>query len=666
MHGRRSGPATPLFPSRLASQDNQLSEAGNGELVAGWTPQDSSDDSYRTAVIATSANGRQWSKPQTPLPRRQARRDRRVWTSRPGPTAAASRCSSTGSCTTPTCSASRSPSAGRSRRSRSEPAARPARRASAAWAPGRPVRPAAWTCGSAPSTPTSTPAAFCASPTRATPTVTPRSPTAGVHVNGLEIRPDTPGAAIVIDTDLHTIDSVGGTVSILLQHPGVPDITLWDGSLHAYLGARDHPGDLLFPLPMSGFTANVLGFDALGTVNVHPRARRLGVDADGAEAARRLRRHRRRHPAGRHGRRPRAQLRCTSTSPTWSSPGSRSPAWRDRLGRAGRAVAGDGRAADAAGGRSVRHGRQGRADHLRSRRLRLRRVHRRPVSGHPDLTATPTWRTSMPRSICPRRAGLTGNAEMGSVAHGDGIYSLEATGPLRTAFGDPVGDDRRRQRLGLRGPADRRPRHLQHRRHVPRDGHARPRRLRDHHRRLAWMPPPRWPRARRAARCNGGFSLRALQRGHRRSPSTTSASGTARAWASARRSTSAGFVFKWNGGGEVHLDGCDSSLSGSGVASARNARAAAGVTVSPGTAVEELDVRGAGGVPSVTLTAPCGQADHPLDDRRPRGGDRAAGRRREPAGARHPPSGRAACGTSPRRPARRRSPRSPRGAAMRR
>jgi hypothetical protein len=32
---------------------------------------------------------------------------------------------------------------------------------------------------------------------------------------------------------------------------------------------------------------------------------------------------------------------------------------------------------------------------------------------------------------------LTGNAEIGSVAHGGGVYSLEATGPLQTAFGDP-------------------------------------------------------------------------------------------------------------------------------------------------------------------------------------------------------------------------------------
>jgi hypothetical protein len=33
---------------------------------------------------------------------------------------------------------------------------------------------------------------------------------------------------------------------------------------------------------------------------------------------------------------------------------------------------------------------------------------------------------------------LTGNAEIGAVAHGGGIYSLEATGPLQTAFGNPT------------------------------------------------------------------------------------------------------------------------------------------------------------------------------------------------------------------------------------
>ena len=32
---------------------------------------------------------------------------------------------------------------------------------------------------------------------------------------------------------------------------------------------------------------------------------------------------------------------------------------------------------------------------------------------------------------------LTGNAEIGAVAHGGGVYSLEATGPLQTTFGNP-------------------------------------------------------------------------------------------------------------------------------------------------------------------------------------------------------------------------------------
>src|SRR6201999_2347309 len=32
---------------------------------------------------------------------------------------------------------------------------------------------------------------------------------------------------------------------------------------------------------------------------------------------------------------------------------------------------------------------------------------------------------------------LTGNAEIGAVAHGGDIYSLEATGPLTTSFGNP-------------------------------------------------------------------------------------------------------------------------------------------------------------------------------------------------------------------------------------
>ena len=87
-------------------------------------------------------------------------------------------------------------------------------------------------------------------------------------MNGLEIRPDAPGTAIVIDDATHTIESTGGNVSVLLQHPGIPDVTLWDGPLKADLGKADNVGDPLFTLPMTSFHANVLGFEVLGTPTV--------------------------------------------------------------------------------------------------------------------------------------------------------------------------------------------------------------------------------------------------------------------------------------------------------------------------------------------------------------------------------------------------------------
>ena len=69
----------------------------------------------------------------------------------------------------------------------------------------------------------------------------------------------------MIDDAAHTIESTGGNASILLQHPGIPDIKLWDGPLNADLGKADNVGDPLFSMPMTTFHANVLGFEVLGT-----------------------------------------------------------------------------------------------------------------------------------------------------------------------------------------------------------------------------------------------------------------------------------------------------------------------------------------------------------------------------------------------------------------
>ncbi len=69
----------------------------------------------------------------------------------------------------------------------------------------------------------------------------------------------------MIDDAAHTIESVGGNASILLEHPGIPAIKLWDGPLKADLGKNDNVGDPLFSMPMTTFHADVLGFEALGT-----------------------------------------------------------------------------------------------------------------------------------------------------------------------------------------------------------------------------------------------------------------------------------------------------------------------------------------------------------------------------------------------------------------
>jgi hypothetical protein len=602
VHGHRSGPATPLFPSRLESQDNQLSEAGNGELVAGWTSKDPNGDNYGTALIATSANGRQWSKPQTlyHVGKRDGIDGLDLST---GPDGGGLAVLVHGSLHDPNV-------LGQSFSIGGQIVAIPY------GARGSTGKKGLGGVGAgAPGQAGCLDLRFGAVHAHVDSgcflrVIDPRDPNGhasiaygGVHVNGLEIRPDTPGTSLVIDTDLHTIDSVGGTVSVLLQHPGVPDITLWDGSLHAYLGARDNSGDLLFPLPMSGFHANVLGFRALGTVNVilgagdsvsMPMAVQLPAYF-GVTGSATLR-------ANMSDDLDRASLHIDIPDVVfpglevshgaigWTGPSEQWQGTAELQTQPGAGAAG-----------------------MDVKGTQIAFDHGDYVSG--GFTADPYPGTRLDGNAylenldaaldlhSPR--SLTGNAEMGSVAHGDGIYSLEATGPLHTNFGTPSvmtvdgsgsvygvpltsahaafstdGTFHETGTLGFDGFG------------ITIGGSL------DATTALAAGTT--------SGTINGGLRFGPYSVGQT-IPFNDVGFGYCKSVGVGPASVSAGFVFKWNGGGEVHLDGCDSSLSGSGVASARKARAAEdGVTVSPGTAVEELDVRGAGGVPSVTLSSPGG------------------------------------------------------------
>ncbi len=212
---------------------------------------------------------------------------------------------------------------------------------------------------------------------------TPRSPTAASTSTASRCAPTRPARAIVIDDAAHTIESVGGNASILLEHPGIPTIKLWDGPLKAALGKADNVGDPLFSMPMTTFHGDVLGFEALGTpvavlgtesVSIPLSLKMpsyLGVTGSATLAAN----------MAEGLQRPSLHIAIPDVVLT----GVELRGGVDRLGRAGRPVDGDRRARNAARRRRRRARRPRRPDRLRPRRLLLRRLHHRPVSGHADL-----------------------------------------------------------------------------------------------------------------------------------------------------------------------------------------------------------------------------------------------------------------------------------------
>jgi hypothetical protein len=256
----------------------------------------------------------------------------------------------------------------------------------------------------------------------------------GVHVNGLEIHPDAPGTAILIDAAAHTIESVGGKVSILMQHPGIPDVKLWDGVLHADLGKKDNAGDPLFSLPMASYQANVLGFESLGTPVVV-----LGKESVTIPVALKL-------PAY-------LGVTGSATLAANMSEGLVRPSLHitiPDIARPGLALRGG--AIDWAGpeqqwaGTATLEVPPGAGPAGLDVGTQIAFDHGDFASGSftsAPYPGTPVWRNAYLASLSAGfdihpPGSLTGNAVLGAVAHGAGVYSLQATGALTTAFGTPT------------------------------------------------------------------------------------------------------------------------------------------------------------------------------------------------------------------------------------
>ena len=428
--GHRSGPSTPVFPSILEGSEDQLAEAADGELIAGWVQKGGQDDNYRHLMVSTSADGRHWSKPRQlyDAGRHDGVSGLQLGVGPDGGGVALFVHGGTG----PKVNVGTLFGIG-----------------------GQGTAVPFGARGSTGKTGLGTESSghagcldihFGAVHAHVDfgcflRVVDPHDPKGdasiaygGVHVNGLEIRPDSPGTAIVIDAAAHTIESRGGSVSVLLQHPGVPDIKLWDGVLNAKLGPHDNVGDLLFPLPMTSFHGNVLGFEALGTPSVVlgdesvsiPLALKLpgylGVTGSATLAANMTEGL---VPSSLHIAIPDVVLtglELRGASIGWAGPqeqwsGTGELEMQPGAGSAGLDV----------------HGAQIAFDHGEFTSGGFTTA---PYPGTPIYQNAYLENLGAAFDLHPPQS-LTGNAEIGAVAHGGGTYSLEASGPLHTAFGNP-------------------------------------------------------------------------------------------------------------------------------------------------------------------------------------------------------------------------------------
>jgi hypothetical protein len=429
--GHRSGPTTAVFPSLLEGTEDQLAEAADGELVAGWVAKDADDENYRRAMLSTSNDGRHWTSPQRLD--QVGRHDQVsgleiavgpdgggvavfVHGGIPGEKVNAGTLFGIGGQVTAVPFGARGSTG---------------KKGLGAGSSGNAgcfdIR-----FGAVHAHVDS--GCFLRLVDKQHPGGDASIAYGGVHVNGLEIRPDSPGTAIVIDATAHTIESVGGSAGVLLQHPGIPDVKIWDGALDAKLGKADNVGDPLFPLPMTSFHANVLGFEALGTpiavlgnesVSIPLTLKLpgyLGVSGSATLAANMT-----------EGlSRPSLHIAITDivlsglelrgASIDWAGPeeqwtGSGELEMQPGAGAAGLDV----------------HGAQIAFDHGEFTSGGFTTA---PYPGTPIYHDAYLENLGAAFNLHPPPS-LTGNAEIGAVAHGDGLYSLEATGPLQTSFGDP-------------------------------------------------------------------------------------------------------------------------------------------------------------------------------------------------------------------------------------
>jgi hypothetical protein len=601
--GRRSGPATKLFPSLLDGQDDQLAEAGDGQLTAAWEPETETQRTPRI-LIATSTDGRQWSAPEQiyQVPGDHDSVDGLQIATGPdgGGVAVFVHGTLQDHSTTVT---SVFGLGGQVEAVPFGPRGSTGQKGLGGLGAG--------TAGQAGCLDIRFGAVHAHVDAGCfLRVVNPDDPAGnasiafgGVHVNGLEIRPDSPQTGIVIDASTHTIDSVGGTVSILLQHPGVPDIKLWDGSLHANLGSQDNAGDLLFPLPMTSFHGDVLGFQALGTPDVilgaHdsvsiPVALKLpsylGVTGAATLATNMTDDL---EPSSLHMTIPDMVfpgLEAKGASIDWNGPIDQWSGTTELQTQPGAGSSGlDVRAATIA----FDHG-----DFMSGG------FSTDPYPGTPVFHNAYLAGLDAAFDLHPPRT-LTGNAELASVAHGGGIYSLEATGALTTSFGNPStmtvsGDGSLygvlpltsakatfdtdgvftlNGTLGFDG-----------------DGVE-----------LAGQVNATTALAQgtTAGQISGVFSLFGVTIASKVLPFNDVGFGICQSESVGPVSESAGFIYRFNGAPTVTLSGCDSDIASSGVAHALAAEAGT-ISVARGTATEELDVRGFGGAPTVVLTAPNG------------------------------------------------------------